>query len=384
MIDSFPLARKRGAQGARWYASLLVLTMAGCQKPADIVWVDGAETAKLADEQAPLQDKIRAAIRKHCGTPQSPKLLGAPQATEARLLRGQHVYQQRCAACHGDTGDGKGPVAQHLSPRPRDYRKGVFKFTSTYTGSRPLRSDLLQTMRRGIRGTSMPSFAHVSTDDLEATIDYVLALSRRGELETLLAAVVQSEDDLPDESVDEQISIVLANWIDAPANVVLTASVEPPYSEESLALGRRAFADAAIGCVRCHGADGRGKMPANVEGFDDAWGFKTRAADLTSGMLRGGAGPADIYRRIVGGINGTPMPTFKANVAIDPDVAWHLVHYVQHVSNVRRRESAELAAEALPPAAPAATPGPAPEAPANVEPADGSTETAAPPPAAGE
>jgi hypothetical protein len=62
-------------------------------------------------------------------------------------------------------------------------------------------------------------------------------------------------------------------------------------------------------------------------------------------MLHGGQRPIDIYRRISSGINGTPMPSFRAVFdpegkdpadAKNPDTLWHLVHYVMHVANHRR------------------------------------------------
>ncbi len=44
----------------------------------------------------------------------------------------------------------------------------------------------------------------------------------------------------------------------------------------------------------------------------------------------------DIYRRIYGGINGTPMPGFANSFSSEPDTIWDLVAYVMHVSNQRR------------------------------------------------
>jgi mono/diheme cytochrome c family protein len=111
----------------------------------------------------------------------------------------------------------------------------------------------------------------------------------------------------------------------------------PPRTTESIELGRKAFLTEVAGCHKCHGEDGRGKTTENLKGFQDAWGLQTRAADLTSGMLRGGDRPLDIYRRIVAGINGTPMPGFKEKLSAEPDTIWHLVHYVEYVAGARRR-----------------------------------------------
>jgi hypothetical protein len=46
---------------------------------------------------------------------------------------GYSLYRLHCLHCHGVSGAGDGPTAPFLYPRPRDYRKGLFKFTSTPT-----------------------------------------------------------------------------------------------------------------------------------------------------------------------------------------------------------------------------------------------------------
>ena len=51
--------------------------------------------------------------------------------TEYRQAGGYALYRLHCLHCHGVSGAGDGPTAPFLYPRPRDYRKGLFKFTST-------------------------------------------------------------------------------------------------------------------------------------------------------------------------------------------------------------------------------------------------------------
>ncbi|MGA8349294.1 MAG: hypothetical protein WB773_16010, partial [Isosphaeraceae bacterium] len=65
----------------------------------------------------------------------------------------------------------------------------------------------------------------------------------------------------------------------------------------------------------------------------------TKAADLTSGMLRGGTEPLDIYRHIDSGINGTPMPSFRDTLKGEPETIWNLVSYVLYVADIRREGS---------------------------------------------
>jgi len=48
--------------------------------------------------------------------------LAGPAAATPPLLEGSQLYMHACAACHGVTADGRGPVAEVLSPPPRDLR----------------------------------------------------------------------------------------------------------------------------------------------------------------------------------------------------------------------------------------------------------------------
>jgi len=66
----------------------------------------------------------------------------AGAATPAELETGKRVYEQNCAQCHGETGDGQGPGTPHLLPRPRDFTSGKFKLRTTPSGMLPTDDDL--------------------------------------------------------------------------------------------------------------------------------------------------------------------------------------------------------------------------------------------------
>jgi len=309
----------------------LLLLAAGCARSVPVEYISAPQVSELEE---PLQAAVRQELAKFCGTPTNPKLLGS-DVDPHELKRGEAVYVKNCQQCHGVSGDGNGPAAAYLVPRPRDYRRGIFKFTSTPYGARPRREDLLRTVTRGIAGTSMPSFRRMPKHDLDAVVDYVLALTHRGELEQLLAAHAASEGELTEESTQEFVDVVNERWKSAEGDVVEPATKMPPITPESIAAGAAIFQKRE--CFKCHGRDGRGGLAGGTEVGQDSWGHKAAAADLTSGMLHGGQKPIDVYRRIYAGINGTPMPAFKDAFADAPDAIWELTHYVLDLADKRRQ-----------------------------------------------
>src|SRR5215467_9169413 len=44
---------------------------------------------------------------------------------------GKAVYERKCLLCHGEKGDGKGPAAELLDPKPRDFTSGIYKIRTT-------------------------------------------------------------------------------------------------------------------------------------------------------------------------------------------------------------------------------------------------------------
>lgn len=311
-------------------ALLGTVALSGCRPQFDAEFVTASIVQELDDE---LRQVVTATVVEHSGTPSSPKQLSDPDASRLDIDFGRDLYNRYCQQCHGVSGDGDGPAAKYMYPRPRDYRKGLFKFTTTPYGARPRRADLLRTLQRGVPGTSMPSFRLHSKKELEALVDYVILLTHRGELENRLALEADFEGEIDPEYVPDMVDELLIRWDSAEGQKVHPITPQPAvFSNADIEEGKKAFL--TKGCSKCHGEDGRGITKDNIG--KDAWGFTTKAADLTSGLLHGGREPMDIYRRIVSGINGTPMPGFRTAFADDPETIWKLVAYVLHVSGQRR------------------------------------------------
>jgi cytochrome c oxidase cbb3-type subunit 2 len=87
----------------------------------------------------------------------------APQAD------GKQLYAQHCQACHGEQGDGNGPAARCLYPRPRNFGEAKFRLVSTNNGI-PTDQDLMATITRGMPGSAMFPFGHLSEAGLIALV----------------------------------------------------------------------------------------------------------------------------------------------------------------------------------------------------------------------
>jgi mono/diheme cytochrome c family protein len=199
----------------------------------------------------------------------------------------------------------------------------------------------------------------------------VIALSRRGELETKLADQAEFEDQIDEQKVPDLVGEITGRWQAARSQVVYPATAMPVFKRSNVDQGKQAFL--TIGCAKCHGEDGRGMMASNVG--TDSWGNPTKAADLTSGMLRGGTEPLDLYRHIDAGINGTPMPSFRDTLKTQPETAWNLVAYVLQIAEIRREGAipdSGILEDGLLKTLPGVKVGPA-SAPATATPAPGAT-----------
>jgi len=374
---------------AKWgrRAALCVLlgaVLSGCSSWQDVQFrlnTEGRSPESISRVQA---KEIHDALDRFFGTPDEARVpqgvpldparlalaAGPVRSDEQGAVRG--LYRQHCAACHGISGDGAGPAAAVLDPYPRDFRNGVFKYTSTAGGSKPVRADIERILRRGIPGTAMPAFSTLPEEHFQALVEYVVYLSLRGETELALLQKVVDEDQYPLDPADVEEDI-----IGALAGLWQTAdqlAVDPPHEparepaeawQTSVARGRELFLSKATRCDSCHGAAGRGDGE-QAELYDD-WNRRKvgatpedsrrlaarfrlplqrlRARDFTQGVFHGGDRPLDIYWRIGVGLKGTPMPAWgpgpgTPGVLGEEDI-WHVVHFVESVAGRGPRPSRE-------------------------------------------
>ena len=216
---------------------------------------------------------------------------------------GQVTYDRWCAGCHGVDGTGNGPGADYMLPRPRDFTLALYQIRTTGSGDLPTDQDLLDIINDGMPGTTMPGWEGLLSDDeRDALVQYLKTFSR-----------FFSPDEVPQE---------------------LDFSSATRVNDDVLAEGERVFHEVAD-CAACHGNGGRGDGESSPTLADDG-DFPIRAADLTENWLFNGGGEVeDIYRRLLTGLNGTPMPSLADVITsgvITDDQLWALAHYTRSLA----------------------------------------------------
>jgi mono/diheme cytochrome c family protein len=226
-----------------------------------------------------------------CGLARAEYSLPPPQPPVSQA--GWALYDRYCLACHGALGDGAGPAAPWLAPRPRNFQHGAFAWRTTASGSPPTREDVVITILYGAPG-AMPAFGDVlSPGELDQLVDVVQAYTPGtpfARTRTRHAALAKAGD-----------------------------------------AGRGAQLWTARGCARCHGDGGQGDGPAAAT-LTDAAGEKAPPYDLTRVLLRRPRAPDGdreaIADSIAYGLDGTAMP---GNPSLGPEALADLVAYVDSI-----------------------------------------------------
>jgi len=220
----------------------------------------------------------------------SVSVMTIPDSADLREL-GREVFTDHCAGCHGARGDGAGRAATFLSPLPRDFTAGVFKFRSTPSGSLPTDGDLFRTITRGVRWTAMPTWHEVPDKQRIAVVAYLKTLSKR--------------------------------WTEDTVEPAIPLPPPPRATPELLARGKALYAQAK--CAECHGEGGRGDGPSAATLQDD-FQRPIPPTDFTRGQLKGGGSVSDVYRTMTTGLDGTPMPSFADSMS--DDERWAIAYHV--------------------------------------------------------
>jgi cbb3-type cytochrome c oxidase subunit II len=167
----------------------------------------------------------------------SPVLNASPSATRrtgaflklarsSDQTRGQQDYARYCATCHGNRGEGDGPGAAGLHPRPVNLSEQ--EYSSTRLGF---------SLWNGVAGTAMPAWRELTVADLSAIAEVVRGFH--------------------------------------------AASPEPAIPQPVLALGATVY---AARCAQCHGTKGAGDGSAAGQFPVAPTNFRTQRPNLAASL----------------------------------------------------------------------------------------------------
>ena len=208
------------------------------------------------------------------------------------------IYQKRCAHCHGEEGDGTGPAAEFMYPKPRDFTLAVFKYKTTHADSEfPTDEDLRKTIKEGLTGTGMPGWKTILSDaEIDALIKKIKVFGEWDEEELELTPIEEGK--------------------------------KIASSKTSIEKGRELFLKA---CEKCHGDKGRGNVTSGKRLKDD-WEDRIWPRNLTRPETwRYTKDARNIFQRISAGIRGTPMP--EHSTTMSEEDRWHVANYVMTLRN---------------------------------------------------
>ena len=158
------------------------------------------------------------------------------------------------------------------------------------------------------------------------------------------------------------------DWVVAPQKGPLDSLQLTSEMRSSIERGKQLFHGQVANCVGCHGPAGVGGVAIQdydewtkdwttrigitpgdreaTEPFREVGALRPRMAEprnLQLGVFRGGGTPETLFRRIVNGIDGTPMPGVilleqPGGTGLTADQVWDLVNYVLALGRQRQPE----------------------------------------------
>lgn len=249
-----------------------------------------------------------------------------PAPAHEGLALGKQLYERHCLSCHGETGDGKGPAAVFLYPKPRNFRLAQSRLVTTLNRV-PSDEDLLNVVTRGMPGSAMFPFGHLSEADRRALIGHVRELTRAGVEERIRKGLADAGEEVDPAQLATDI-----DRFTKPGQVIELPARLPAADADSLARGKALYVNQ---CATCHGDTGKGDGGKEQRDED---GTPTRPRDFTRGIFKGGRDRHQLYARIALGMPGTPMP---ASPQLKPEEIADMVNFVQSFSGAEAQSKVE-------------------------------------------
>lgn len=235
-------------------------------------------------------------------------------ATPELIARGRKLFMENCVTCHGPNGQGNGIAASGLDPKPRNFTQA----TGWVHGRLP--SQVFGTLKTGVPGSAMASFATLPADDRWALVQYVLSLGPPPPSDTpdTLAKIGYGPKAPSGGQVQEAPTIPVDFALERMAQAFAPAAQEAPVPENELEEQRSASASGMTAveattepglyqmrCAGCHGDHGQGGIRVLAFGLNPRAYMTTRP--FSSGSLSSAAGFNQI---VINGLPGRSMPGY--------------------------------------------------------------------------
>ena len=99
---------------------------------------------------------------------------GESDDAKGTVAQGKTLFTRNgCAVCHGPDGRGDGQIAATLQPPPRDFRD-----PAAYKNGHS-KAAIARTIQKGMPGTSMPGYRHLSAEEREQIAAYIRSLLKK-------------------------------------------------------------------------------------------------------------------------------------------------------------------------------------------------------------
>lgn len=208
------------------------------------------------------------------------KSLSAPPAFTSPA----EFYKGTCARCHGEKGDGHGPIAIYLDPYPRDLTK--VGFMNSKSDER-----LVTAIKEGVAGTSMAPWGRVINDEqVRSLLAYIRQTYVKDKQRPL------KERDLPN------------------TNPIA-------MSADSVARGEQIFQQR---CTGCHGKKADGKGPNSLD-------ILPRPRNLRNVDFMNATTDRRLFESILYGVQGTAMPPW-IDYGLSKNDVGNLVNYLRSLN----------------------------------------------------
>jgi mono/diheme cytochrome c family protein len=112
----------------------------------------------------------------NCGKKEEPAVEEAAgtAGVPAELAKGEEIFAQNCASCHGEKGHGDGAASASLNPKPRNFQAPASEWKNGNT-----LEGITKTLNNGIAGGAMVAYKHLGDDSINEVAKYVVYLTQQ-------------------------------------------------------------------------------------------------------------------------------------------------------------------------------------------------------------